>query len=1739
MSAYLRSSRYLDPEEQRPPVTPRQRLRGILGGAVVVGGFWALRRRIWLGRLGAQLAGKAVRPGVRGGLKALTRPMPTQRQLLEQVFPVTKKHIRAAYDSIPPSLEKRVPGWAQELAEKPWQMFLRGPGILPIAKYKEGWRFFVHGAQVPKDVTRGIFIKGAIYSPEGKVLATNIGDPVGIGVLARYAAIRKGIHEGGRIPFEALKKPTVEAIYSKEYLRKHAVGSLATRIREKGLEGLRLLPWEAQNLQRAVDLIPLKAKATQFDFRVGVALERLSKEGYTGIGKAISESRLELINKLQKEMQPALSWLGKLMHGKGEKFGVGSQFGRPGLVEPLAMLFPEKVFPHAKRMRGIPGLLRLFTGQTPVSYTKVGWRPFGDAAGYLATAKQHWGKDLPLYALTRPMIMFEQMLGIGQKMPAGIGVAGAAKRLFTHFILPAMALRETYRYADYKIRQSPAFDRTPLRGGITEFFARTWTETKLQGRRFVEGFGGVKAAQRAEALMPGVITSPMSQLVRAGVAPIAAGVLGKKLAGPRGALIGLAIGVAQAVLLGGDITVTSERLKDIYAGEELIPIRRGRFWPAGHNPLVGGRIHYWRPHWFHLLTSRYRVKSLYGDEKTYWKHKPIFSILEGRPFLPFTDPHWLAKKHYHTRPYPYIGPWGAEIPIIGPLVAATVGKVIRPPRVMHLNQWMTPHGPIAQPEPPMTPRDVPRDAARRLGMRDLRPRGLYPGMMPGDMDYEAGRLLYNIEDWTGLIGYCFLPDSLIATTNSYKKIKEIEPGDQVVTHSGNIKSVLKTFTREINEEICSIRLPGVGDENIKCTQTHRFWAISIQQSKHKDWNWRRSRCCINKHSKKVCENCKERVVYKPRWVFAKDLKTGDYLLFPKIKPSGVINKVKISDLFENIVIDGDTVKQLNFRKEQMKMKGFWSDNGQQAIKNEIILDKDLGKFLGWYLAEGSIEILKQTSNYHHVSLVMNSREEPYAKDLIRIVDEKFGIKGNYTIIKSKHTLVLRFCSHLLAQFVYKFCGKLCREKYFPQPLLKFPKDFLEGMLVGYFLGDGCRFMWEQRKGKKIPRIRLKSTNIGLLRDAQLIFILLGFCPPTLVRSKVKREGHYLDFKGREACRFLSEVGVVDWDCEENEVTDKEIFLKNNYVYIKIKDNSLENYSGEVYNMAVEGDESYCTYLAGVHNSSEVVRGRIRGEAGRGKRQIFVDQAVMEGSGEIASLRREFWDLELGDMFGLKELGRRLLPRGRGEVQRWNPIPNLMGVQHPWLPGRGSVFPGDVDYYRDFHIGDPFTQIPLGEARLPGIGLESLRELHSGVPGQYSPLDRLMVLSDVSPFSEAYKHYLAIVRGWLRAGSLEPKWEKRARRAIEQRRAAMETHQFYPRQFKHGEGGQEEFAFTPIERVVGRAYEEITHGLAATTLPGLSWAMGKLLPKRDAVAHYERFRLWGTHQADWGTPYQTLIRPYMHLWRGKVDPDWIPPRRRLERNIEEYFDKLEYVKYRKLERRAQEVGDRDLEEVFGKKIRGTMFGLDPFGGWQHIMRAIPRRERDYFMAFRDVPVEQRQRVLEIVPEYMQRIYIALWALQDIKTKRITSKEFNRIRGAIDRNKSQELIDFFKTHYLPGVESKVWSPAVDLKYVKLKVVRNLGQEMFEFNLWQSQEQELTRQPYIPLIRDFRSPNVNITNLQSHLQRELGNQGLEVFRCFVTQRPSDRDGVNINLNVRRDQSNRVEDFMRFNQTELLVGV
>lgn len=239
-------------------------------------------------------------------------------------------------------------------------------------------------------------------------------------------------------------------------------------------------------------------------------------------------------------------------------------------------------------------------------------------------------------------------------------------------LLQMTAVAGIYNMADTFFDVNPMFNHTMLDEGLTVAFGEQFAKGKLAMARMMDLTGVTKSAQYMEGLMPGSTNTFPGALI------------GGLAAGPIGVPLGMIANKMIGTYFNWDLTKSYDQLRDIYAGREKVPVRAGRGWELSKSPYEGGRISYYGDSWFHLLKSQYKENpSLYGGKLEGLLLTKPWVGLGFNPLGALLDPYRLERKQYSERPYPITAPLGEDIPLVGPLFAGTIGRIIKPIKKMH------------------------------------------------------------------------------------------------------------------------------------------------------------------------------------------------------------------------------------------------------------------------------------------------------------------------------------------------------------------------------------------------------------------------------------------------------------------------------------------------------------------------------------------------------------------------------------------------------------------------------------------------------------------------------------------------------------------------------------------------------------------------------------------------------------------------------------------------------------------------------------------------------------------------------------------------------------------------------------------------------------------------------------------------------------------------------------------------
>ncbi len=217
------------------------------------------------------------------------------------------------------------------------------------------------------------------------------------------------------------------------------------------------------------------------------------------------------------------------------------------------------------------------------------------------------------------------------------------------------------------------------------------------------------------------------------------------------------------------------------------------------------------------------------------------------------------------------------------------------------------------------------------------------------------------------------------------------------------------------------------------------------------------------------------------------LRVGDRIPVIRNMPLNCISTIDLSE-FVNYPIAGDYIMPIN----------------GESIPREIELDFELGYFLGIYLADGY-------STKHFIS-ISNTNDE--VLKIVRSVANKFGLSfaeyENSSGFASSEDI--RIYSAVLSEFARNF-GTNAKDKKIPEFVFSADKEFVKGLLQGYFDGDGSVNV--DRK-----TIRVYSSSKDLIDGITILLTRFG-----IFSVKRKMKGQYgLEISYRYAEKFAKEIG---------------------------------------------------------------------------------------------------------------------------------------------------------------------------------------------------------------------------------------------------------------------------------------------------------------------------------------------------------------------------------------------------------------------------------------------------------------------------------------------------------------------------------------------------------------------------------------------------------------------------------------
>ena len=463
--------------------------------------------------------------------------------------------------------------------------------------------------------------------------------------------------------------------------------------------------------------------------------------------------------------------------------------------------------------------------------------------------------------------------------------------------------------------------------------------------------------------------------------------------------------------------------------------------------------------------------------------------------------------------------------------------------------------------------------------------------------------------------WCLPPETLVYKNFGVCPIGKIDSTTtKVLTSNGKFENINSFYERHYKGELICIQsyyfnLP------IKITPEHPVLVIKNLRRKQKDW-WRK--------------NFKWK---PPLWEQASKIKETDFLLFPRVKK--IIDKRKLrflaveglessykypkvllyliqnkdktftnKDLRKKFGYNGPTVTKIlevlrkrklivrtNPKEHSNKARYKLVDNIEKKIYKEIEINEDFMRLVGLYLSDGCVVRYKRKERKHykyHLHFTFNKKEKELIKFVIKMLTKLCNRKP-YVLYRNqkerKNVVEIVSTFKPLARLFLQF-GKNAKEKQLPEWCLYLPFNKQFSLIKGLIEGDG-----------HIDKFFISYSTVSkkLAFQIRLILFRLGILNSLSIENKTyKSEIYGRRVEGKMTIYDIRVSGDSARELAENckikyfggkKTSGNFGFVTNDFILIPIRKIWREKYEGMVYNLGINGNETYVLPNMIVHNCS--------------------------------------------------------------------------------------------------------------------------------------------------------------------------------------------------------------------------------------------------------------------------------------------------------------------------------------------------------------------------------------------------------------------------------------------------------------------------------------------------------------------------------------------------------------------------
>jgi pyruvate formate lyase activating enzyme len=438
-------------------------------------------------------------------------------------------------------------------------------------------------------------------------------------------------------------------------------------------------------------------------------------------------------------------------------------------------------------------------------------------------------------------------------------------------------------------------------------------------------------------------------------------------------------------------------------------------------------------------------------------------------------------------------------------------------------------------------------------------------------------------------GYCFTGDTMVITNRGPIALQDAfelgesrinQPDGEIsfpvglkaVTSSGGLREVKGVFRHSYRGDL--VRITPYYLPALRCTPDHRVYATnditkppSLAFAKDLTEEYHLAVPRTYKFSSPQVIDAERligshQVTYRTPW----KLSQAEMQKIMALSADGKSSR-EIGEIFgkSGSYIRHLRVKIRNGRVTEEKTSQPYIEQGYLRFPNErqpglplkIEFGVEVAELFGYYCAEGSVMSEKNRPNSFDVNFSFSKQENHLADRVIQLLKICFGIEGR--LVHRDTTLSVSISKASLALLLKALAGECSTKKRVPEMLFDAPREVVKAFLDAYIEGDGHKFA----NGK------VSSTTVSkeLAHGVAWLALKYGYFP-SVYDAEMSETGV---IQGRAVRRAPHQYTVVWY--ETNEVQRKIVETKD-FRLVPLHGIEIESFSGNVFNMEVEGEHNY-------------------------------------------------------------------------------------------------------------------------------------------------------------------------------------------------------------------------------------------------------------------------------------------------------------------------------------------------------------------------------------------------------------------------------------------------------------------------------------------------------------------------------------------------------------------------------------